>query len=1233
MAWTDEQKQIIENRGASILVSAAAGSGKTSVLVERIIKKLTDKDNPCDIDEFLVVTFTKAAAAQMKEKIAGKIEAALLENPDDEHLMKQLHLVNRADINTIDSFCLKLVKENFGMLNIDSSFTIADTGMVKMMQSEVLDQLFEDKFSLERDSAEKKEFEMLLDIFGKASNDEGLKDMITAVYDTAASFPEVEKWFDGAKQAYDCEDIDKIPWIQAVVREEKSRVYDAKQNALAAHSICTMHDGPLHYTAAIESDLERFDDILQANTYRELCAKLDYKWATLGRAKKTDIFDADLAETCKGVRNAYKKSVDAMKKLNKREDKIITELSSLKSYMLPLLTLTEEFIRRFDLMKQTRRLLTFSDVEHLAYGLLCVGHDEAGNVVPSDVGRSISKRYKEIYIDEYQDSNFLQEDILRSVSKYYKNEPNMFMVGDIKQSIYRFRMARPDIFIEKYKRFSDSGKEIRIELKNNFRSRDIVLNPINYMFYQIMGEDLGGVVYDEHIALVPSKKFSEPDESIQDRISKNVELHVIETNSVDENGVLTDENSELTEEEQNLDGARLEANVIADRIIEMTSSAGGTYIYDEETETYRISKYSDIVILLRGIKDYGESIRDVLTERGIPVYLDESKGYFNAVEIRTMMSFLSVIDNSRDDIALAALLLSPIGGFDESELAMITAYAVLQDVKSTCLYDKCQCYMLDTEDGISKKLNRIFDIVSRLKDLKKKVSISELIYTALEMTGYYEYAAAMPMGRKRKANIDMLLEKAKSFEDGYYKGLFNFLRYIEKLKLNDMDFGEASFVSAEDNVVRITTMHKSKGLEYPIVFVSGLGKWHNEMDARKNTIIHSDYFLAGKLINLKHRFKSDSFMREAFKLLLKSEAMGEELRILYVALTRAKEKLIMTGAVKGLAQILDKQESLSAMDERLLPYSVRRDSRSFLILILAAMQRYNKKEFIMGAGFDQPCEIAVSYYSRAKALAGAISGDIKVMADLSTYRLMAIEKNEDEAYKIYKERFSWEYEYEAFTSMRSKLPISDIKKMKAYDGEGFDVDVSRQFKDKEIEGADISHTDYGTMIHKIMELISFSACLEASNSLVYIKDFLKKLISDNIFTDDEIRLVSAKKIYGMISSSLGKRMAKADKEGRLYKEQQFSIGILADEIYSSEKRVKKTDDVIVVQGIVDAFFYEDDALVVVDYKTDRTQEEELISRYRAQLDYYAMTIETLTGKSVKEKLMYSFALGKEVKLD
>lgn len=1231
MAWTEEQRMAIDQRNSSILVSAAAGSGKTAVLVERILKQVLDEENLCDIDEFLVVTFTNAAAAQMRDKISARLEQALHQRPESEHLMKQLLLVNRADITTIDSFCLRLVKEHFSLLNLDSAFNIGDPGMMALLKNDILEQMFEEKYQ-SRDEA----FVRLVDMFCDDRTDDKLREIILKIYDMAASYPIPAKWIQEAEAALmkdTVEELSESAWMGQIIALMHHKAEDALRLVEQGKAVCAMQGGPDKNYAVAESDEIQIQRIAEAVSYEELHGAVQISWKRLAICKG-DGYDMELVARFKELRQSYKDLIQTMNICRYTLEEILCQLKTMREYLLPLLSLVQEFTEVFAEKKEKRKLMEFSDVEHMAYRLVCSGYDDEGNPIPTEVGREISKRYREIFIDEYQDSNYLQEDILVSVSGRHRGVYNMFMVGDVKQSIYRFRMARPDLFIKKYKSFQTladcdrAGEtgcfEHKLELKNNFRSRAVVLQAVNYFFYQLMGEDLGGIEYDEQIALVPTKEF--PSEQ-SFRISDCAEIMIAESQS-DEEG---EENTHA------IDKLELEANMIAARIKELVNEDRGLDVYDEEAGVYRRASYRDIVILARSVKGFGETVYNALTAQGIPVYLDDPKGYFNAVEIKTILSLLAVIDNCRQDIPLAATLLSPIGNMTENELAVICDYAAKKLQKDNLLYDKCICYAVDNEDVISGRLDRIFDIIDELKADKTRMSISELIWKAVTMTGFYAYAEAMPMGEKRKANIDMLLEKADSFENGYYKGLFNFLRYVEKLKINDVDFGEANIVGDNEDVVRILSMHKSKGLEYPIVFVSGLGRQFNHSDSKENLIIHSDYYLASMVMNTPRRYKKKSFLRECFKLLIKNENAAEELRVLYVAMTRAKEKLILTAGMQDAQKVIEMYGSLVSEEKRLLPYGVRQEPKSFMHLILAGMARYEwlgqklHAENILSLRVID-CETILS------SMVGAVS---KAGFRLKELRLRAERAHPGAAYRAYKKSFDYIYPYQMYTHIKSKMSISEIKRMRAYDGQGYDIaedganiaDIAESTRPTDkTEG--INGATRGTLIHKFMELLPFGELEKASDYHAFLADFGAALLEKKVFDERELRVIRKTNIYRMLCSDLGGRMIRADARGELYKEQQFSIGLPASEIYADSIRQDSpaSEDVVIVQGIVDAFFYEDGKIILMDYKTDHADEEALVCRYRAQLDYYAETLERLTGCRVSEKIIYSFFLNREILL-
>ena len=1247
---TAEQKRIRDLRNSNILVSAAAGSGKTAVLVERIISQIMDKDNPKDVDRFLVVTFTKAAAAQMREKISNKISALLEEKPDDQHLIKQITLLNRADITTIDSFCLKIVKENFSTLDIDSSFSIGDSGMMELMKSDVIDALFEKKYKEAATTKKEVSFFDLVDIFCNDKEDTHLKDEILKVYNVASSYPMPHKWLINAKETLQVKeeaDVLMLPWLSRVCEIIKNKAGAAIGQVKIAREVCMLSGGPDKNIEIADDDERQFNNILEADSYEALQNALDIKFARL-KVCKGDAYNEEYVEEFKTLRNAYKNIAKELANFKVSAQDIVEQLQHMSKYLIPLIELVEEFSCEFMKMKKARRLMEFADIEHMAYELVCKGYDENNQAIPTAIGEGIAERYDEIYIDEYQDSNYLQEDILTAVSGISKGIYNMFMVGDVKQSIYKFRMARPDLFIKKYDRFSEDGNEVKIELKNNFRSRKMVLDTANFFFYQLMGKDLGGIMYDDKIALVASDKYKEydtlvDDDKIKSTLESKTEILIAEA-KISEEG----QDESLTDEQKNMAKLQLEAAMISERIKRLVSNDNPQYVYDENKKEFRKAQYKDIVILSRSIKGFGDIVFNTLMADGIPAYIEDPKGYFDATEIKVILSFLSVIDNSYQDIPLAAVLLSPVAGLNENHLAVICNYVTKNYKDKLTVYEQCQLYCEEFDDDIASKLKRFMGILDELKEIKANISISELIWKMLDMTGYYLYASAMPQGNKRKANINMLLEKATAFENGAYKGLFNFLRYIERMKINDVDFGEANILSDDDDVVRIISMHKSKGLEYPIVFVSGLGRQFNSQDVKNNLIVHSDYYLASMLMDNENRIKKNSLIRECFKNIIKTESISEEFRVLYVAMTRAKEKMILTGCENGIDKIYKSMESVSSCTDDLLPYDIRLNQKSFMRWIMAATLREN---LVVG---NVRCEDVIE--KRVFSYEDIVSS----MGEKAVSKGMDIEDIKSKVtledgllYEVLKNTFDYKYPYEEFTKIKSKMSISEIKRMKAHDGVEYEIIEESQLKQIEKVSEEIikedkeklSGSERGTIVHKFMELLPFKdfkayvsgGKIDYNGIRDYIKTLRDEMLANNIFDQRQIQAIDDYKICKMLTSNLGLKMIDADARDELFKEQQFSIGIPVTEIYTdifcdTDTDATKEDDVVIVQGIIDAYFYDGEQIVLMDYKTDYATEEKLIGMYKAQLDYYGMTLEKLTNKKVSDKVIYSFNLNAEIKL-
>lgn len=1184
MPWTAQQQKVIDQRDADILVSAAAGSGKTAVLVERIIQKVTDDKHPIDVDRLLVVTFTKAAAGEMKERIMAALDEKVRQFPGNQHFVKQLSLIHKAQITTIHSFCMNLIRDYFYVLGIDPNTTPGDEGRLSAIRKEVLDDLLEEAY-------EKKEedFINLIEAYSPGKNDDIISEYILRLYENARSHKEPEKWLDEAEQNISVEtieDFQNAPFIKMILRDAKISIDGAVALMKEALELAYLPEGPYFYEKTLKKDMEIISSFQEADTFSELCEtflKME-KPRLSGRKKKTDIIDEGLQEQCKTLRN---RAYDLISDIGgayfyQKEEEIFHELKRIKSPLTGLINLSREFMVRYDEKKKNENIMDFDDMEHFALQLLIEDYDKDGNPIPSKIAREKSDNYEEIYIDEYQDSNYIQDAILRSVSKEYEGGHNMFMVGDVKQSIYSFRLARPELFLEKYHGYQKKGEEYQlIELRNNFRSRSEVLTFVNDIFYQIMHEDLGNIEYTQSVALVPTMQF-------EDGCDAKTEILLLEDEGVKE-----------SEE----DAITLEAKMIAARIHEMVDGEEPMMVTGKDEDgnsVLRKARYSDIVILLRSMKGNAEVIQKELMNAGIPAFANSQKGYFDTVEIRTLLSMLSVIDNIYLDIDLAAVLRSPMIKMSEEELARLKV-----DGGEESLY---QC-LIKTKDQM-EHAQKALELLDQLREAKTYLPLTQLIWLVLEKTGYYHYVGAMPEGKKRQGNILMLIEQAKAFESNQMKGLFHFVRFMEQCKEYDMDYGEANTMSEDQNLVRISSIHKSKGLEYPIVFVSKIHQKFNLRDGNGKMIFHGDYFIGADYIDPIHRTKQATILKNMIRSQMRKESLGEELRVLYVAMTRAKEKLILTG-IKKEAIDWSAKNNLTAIDLLI--------GKSYYDWIKEALPRIPVQDY------------RLKIYT-LEDLLWKQEGE-ELLHEMN--RQIFYERLEDDiptqAVADLKQMFSYEYRNKEETKGQLKYSVSEIKRMsQEVEKEEQLYSTIHQEKEKRVpsfikESKKISAASKGTVIHKVLELIDFSK----NYTMKSLNEEIKEWIKQGKLKPEYDKVIYRKEILSLLKSELGKRMQQASKNKKLYKERQFVIGIP----FSQMNKEAKTDDQIVVQGIIDVYFEEEDGFVLLDYKTDKILEGEealLIKRYHAQMESYRQALEKITGKKVKESYIYSVTLQKTI---
>ncbi len=1201
--WTTEQKKVIELRKRNILVSAAAGSGKTAVLVERIITMLTDKKNPVDVDRLLIVTFTEAAAAEMKERISIAIEKALETEPENVHLQRQATLIHNASITTIHSFCLSVIREYFHVLDMDPGFRIAEEGERKLLKQDVLDELLEKCY--EEGSQDFLDF---VEKFGTGRNDKKIEEIILNLYEYTRGYPQPEKWLMECQKVYK-DNSTKFEWSSYVVKTVKESLSELRMPIKEAIQICEQSDGPYMYGDMCEKDMSVLENLLKHDSYEKMHEEINkVSWTRLS-TKKDETVDEDKKKKVKTLREVVKKRIKEItdKYFYAPIEELKEDIKLASESVTVLCRLVNEFEQCYTKKKQSKNLIDFSDMEHYALKILTC--EEDGKLVPSATAKEYQDKFIEVMIDEYQDSNLIQEAILTSVSTVNQNQYNIFMVGDVKQSIYRFRLARPELFMEKYDTYAQSdGQTQRIDLHKNFRSREEVLESVNFIFRHIMRKEIGGVSYDDQAALYPGASY-EPQTDEQGESINKAELILVDT-------LKEEEKQEYDCDET---GTQMEARAISKRIKELMKEGR---VLDKETGKYRQPKYKDIVILTRSRKGWADIFAEVLISEGIPAYTGGTEGYFETYEISVLLDYLKILDNFRQEMPLAAVLLSPFAGMTAEKLAEVKI-----KFPEIPFYDAIFMYIEDKDSDtvIQKQLKNFVETYHYFRKKIPFMAIHDLLWEILEKTGYRKYVSAMPGGAQREANLEMLLEKATTFEKTSYKGLFNFVRYIEQLKKYDVDYGEANIEDEQSDTVRIMTIHKSKGLEFPIVFVAGMGKKFNVRDVASEVVLHSELGIGINAVDIEARTKTPTIIKKIIQERLTVESLGEELRVLYVALTRAKEKLIMTGHLGNAMEKIEKQSQLaqSIKNTNALPLYAILSARSYLDWVMPLIALMTK---------EIPIEVKIEngYTIQQEEIAECLT-DILERDTLEHWDLESV--YDENIKEQLEEQLTYEYPFKLEGKRKMKFTVSELKK-KAFQEEMPDQDGENLFKEPEIlpllpnflkEGKEVSGAYRGTAYHKLMELLDFTKEYDEEKLDLVIKKFVQK----KLMTEEMAECIQKKLILTFLESSVGLRMKKAACQGRVKKEQPFVIGVNVNEIWEEDK----TDETVLIQGIIDVYFEEEGEIILLDYKTDCVNtEEELREKYHAQLEYYAKALENLLGKKVKEKIIYSFRLQKEILL-
>lgn len=1233
--WTKEQLAAIETEGCDLLVAAAAGSGKTAVLVERIIKKVTNEDKAIDIDKLLVVTFTNAAASEMRERIGEAISRELDKNPDSSAFQRQLTLLPKASITTIHSFCLDVIRNNFHIINIDPNFRISDETEAILLKQEAIEDLFDSKYELEDNES----FLALVESYGGNKSDEKLEEIVTDIYKFAESSPWPEEWLLAAAEDFNIDDsfkFEESKWAKYLLKNIKIEITGLIANMKRAIDIITENEELSVYLLNFQSEMEQLKSIL---IHSEISWSSLYGYLneiSFERLKACKNADQDLKKCVTDIRANVKKCIKDIKNniMGISEEKIKIEMQALYPTMRALSGLVIEFKKIYREKKKERGIIDFNDIEHYALDILTVVDDE-GNIVASNAAMLYRERFEEVLVDEYQDSNLVQEVMLSMVSRPKDGTKNLFMVGDVKQSIYRFRQAMPELFLRKYNEFNENeGEQRKITLYKNFRSRKEVVEGVNYIFKQIMSENVGELNYNDREALNFGAGF--PVLEGEGIIGGPIELHIIENDK--KNDEETDDKEEKVdfnnEDEEDIDNIQLEARMVVRRIREIVSGSGEKElkVFDKSMRAYRKAEYRDIVILLRATKSWSNIFLDEFSMEGIPAFADTGTGYFDTIEIKTILSLLQIIDNPMQDIPLLSVLRSPIFSFTPEELIDIR----LENEKVS-FYEALKLVATSSISAASIKAKNFLDKLSAWHKKSIYTPIDEFIWLLYMETGYFGYVSAMPGGVQRQANLKVLFERARQYADTSYKGLFNFINFINKLKRNSGDMGSAKILGENENVVRIMSIHKSKGLEFPVVIVAGCGKGFNMLDLRKGILYHKELGYGPDFVDYKRRYSYSSTMKEAIKTRIRLETLSEEMRVLYVAFTRAKEKLIITGSIKNIEKAALKWgHSSEKIDGKLSEYEVL-SSRSYLDWICPAIMNHvdgdkltKKAGIIAKSDFDNESSWDINIWSRKMILEGNIEESEEekekdVMETIDFNKCYSPYGNEIE------KRLSFVYPYESAYGIPAKLSVSELKRAKNLELQ--DEDATPIFNRTVLKRPafmetkqGLSAAEKGTLMHLVMQHLNFTK----TKNMDEIKEQITEMVKAEILTEVEAEVINTRKIERLFKASLGNRMINSIK---VIRELPFTVELSATEVYKDLPIDKYIDEKIMLQGVIDCFFEENGEYVLLDYKTDYVEEGQIDiikERYKLQIDCYARALERISGKKVKAKYIYLFYNGETI---
>lgn len=1222
---SEKQRKITELRDCNILVSAAAGSGKTSVLVTRILKRITDDTNPIDIDRILVLTFTRAAAGSLRSRIAEGIAGLIEKRPDDERLKRQAGLIYNAQISTIDSFCLNILRNNFTEIGLEPGFRVADPKEIRLLEDEALDETVEEVLHgvTSDEGSEVKDIEEFLEQFESKDSLRKIRETIRDMYTEADKAPFMEDFIEERRSDYavtDVKDIEESQWFAEYMKSIRECFADALEKNRQMREFCETN-GPAKYLEVCDSDREVIMRLSAAADYESVRSAYEgLSWMQLPRLTKEETEQGSKIEAA-ALRKSYKDLI------NNTKENVEYPLDIQAEYMKKtgralnaLLDIVWLYHLRLTEKKKDKGIWTFSDVEHMALKILL--KKEAGAYVPTQVALDYRNVYRELMIDEYQDSNRIQEWLIHSISGEDDGIFDRFIVGDVKQSIYRFRNADPTLFMEKYYEYTpDEGERTRIDLSMNYRSRRQVLNTVNAVFEKVMDREIGGVDYDEANRLYYGGVFGdEEDEPDDQKDVHKSELLVLSYDS----------ESRLNKYEQ-------EAKLIAMRIRKLMAEQK---IFNKETKEFRECRYSDIVILMRTIPREIEDMRHILEANNIPVHTPSKGGYFDTNEIVTILNMLKILNNPHDDIALFGTLKSVFGCFDENEISLISLagddlYQGLKNMAAFCngdgevpgegiTSDRLSNADPELVEHVAEKAAGFLEEYGNLRDMVPYTPVYKLIRLIYDRYDYVEYVSAMPAGSQRKANVLALLSKAESYNTNGFGGIFDFCRYIDRLKKYESDEGEVLTLGENEDVVRIMTMHKSKGLEFPVCILAGLHKQFNMSDSSAQIVFDDRYGMGIDHVDAKKRIKLKCIRKRFIADRIKRESISEEMRVLYVAMTRAEEKLIMSAVIDP------NRKDEAEKNENPHDIGARMKIRSF----------YNILKMTKGDNdWDGQCDLCLYDLADIESEeVGATAGE-GIRRETFTEKMTSVSPQDIELANELKNKIVFKYPHKNLENLYTKTSVSELKMAAIHDGllKGEKYDIPDQFFKLHTEETYVPSfarandltanigAAIGSAVHRVMELIDYT--VSGPFTVDTLDEQMQAHLASGALSDSDYALVNKSKVAAFVNSDIGARMRKAAAEGRLYKEKPFVLGISADRL----DKAFPEDETVLIQGIIDVFFIEDDHIVLLDYKTDSIKTgDELVNRYKTQMDYYEEALRRIMGTDVSERILYSFALEEAV---